>query len=103
MEQFSLYCKAYSVADLRRFPEWRENPGSLRAEPDEAGPRTLTDEDFLFLHEDLVITDGVFRDEHIVFDAVTDNWIRFCKEDLQFAIPDDVKAMQEEESANAGG
>jgi hypothetical protein len=103
MEQFSLYCKAYMVADLRRFPAWRENSGSLLpAGPDETGPRNLTDEDFLFLHEDFVVTDGVFRDEHIVFDAVTEDWIRFCKEELRFAIPEDVRAMQDEETASAG-
>jgi hypothetical protein len=104
MEQFSLYCKAYSVAELRRFPGWKTNPNSLRpADSGEATARTLTEEDYLFLHDDFAVTDGVFRDEYIVFDSATEDWMRFCKEELQFAIPDDVKAMLEDEEGTRAG
>jgi hypothetical protein len=40
-------------------------------------PRILEQENF-------VVTDGIFIDEHIIFDKVTDEWKEFCKGTLMF-------------------
>ncbi|MGH9322220.1 MAG: hypothetical protein ACRD21_15590 [Vicinamibacteria bacterium] len=89
------YCKAYHVKRFRGFDGWRENLESLRAEKKlENGkeverPRTaLLDEDILYLQENYVVTDGIFKDENIVFGDVTDEWKRFCAEVLEFQVPD---------------
>lgn len=43
--------------------------------------------DFLYVHEDYRVTDGIFPDETIVLDNPTNDWIEFCQEKLKFAVP----------------
>ena len=100
MATMGTYCKAYPVSRLRAYPGWTERTEHLRPEeappsqdgPVEnvapAGPRQLVDDDYLFVQENLIVTDGIFIDEHIIFDAITPAWEAFCKNDLQFEIPD---------------
>lgn len=95
MATMGRYCKAYPVARLREFSGWTENlqnldPGALDGEEsDTPGPRhELRDDDYLFLQETYVVTDGIFLDEHVIFDAVTPEWRAFCDATLQFEIPD---------------
>jgi len=47
----------------------------------------LTDDDFLYLQENYVVTDGIFKDENIIFDKVTLAWKDFCDNTLLFEIP----------------
>lgn len=95
------YCKAYPVSRLRQYTAWRENAENLRPPDPPAGepaadtststaqgPRQLTDDDYLFVQENLIVTDGIYIDEHIIFDDVTPAWEEFCKSELQFEIPD---------------
>lgn len=88
------YCKAYLLSDLRRYPNWRERAGSARTEPladgSGAAPRALSDDAVVYVQENYVVTDGVFNDENVLFDAVDPDWIAFCEQDLKFVIPDDV-------------
>jgi hypothetical protein len=35
-----------------------------------------------------VVTDGIFQDENVIFDAVTDPWQEFCNGSLGFSIPE---------------
>ena len=92
MAEMGKYCKAYLAKDLRQYPNWKENLQNLRPETDDDGeekePRTeLGDDDILYLQENYVVTDGIFKDEHIIFDDVTDEWKAFCTESLEFEIP----------------
>jgi hypothetical protein len=48
----------------------------------------LTDGDFLYLQENYVVTDGIFKDENVIFDDVTPAWIAYCQDVLKFEIPD---------------
>jgi hypothetical protein len=58
-------------------------------EQQSAEPRhELRDDDYLFVQENYVVTDGIFLDEHVIFDAVTPEWREFCERTLQFQIPD---------------
>jgi hypothetical protein len=89
--QMGKYCKAYPVARFREFPNWKENTANLRP-PDEAppgatAPRTLGEDDFFFLQENFVVTDDIFLDQFVVFDDVTPEWIAFCTDVLEFAVP----------------
>jgi len=89
----STYCKAYSLAKLRQFPNWLEKSENARKEPKgENGKqiethRELTDKDYLYLHESLIVTDGIFEDKNIIFDDITPEWEKFCKEVLKFEVP----------------
>ena len=91
MAEMGRYCKAYVVKDLRRYSDWSEDLDNLQPEQNEDGDTTertsLSDDDILYLQENYVVTDGIFKDEHIVFDKVTDAWKTFCTEELKFEIP----------------
>ncbi|ACB52394.1 hypothetical protein cce_3046 [Crocosphaera subtropica ATCC 51142] len=87
------YCKAYLLKDLRQFSQWTEQAENVREETQEVEgkqvqvKRKLRDDDFLYLQENYVVTDGIFKDENIIFDKVTDDWKDFCNNRLQFEIP----------------
>jgi len=63
----AIYCKAYQLGHLRRFPFGVEKAENARKEVKvENGneveiARELRDEDFLYLHEDYTVTDGIFN------------------------------------------
>src|SRR5437868_1512960 len=90
------YCKAYAVTELREFDGWSENTGNTRKIVETVNgqeveqPRILTDEDYLFLQENLTVTDGIFLDENIIYDNITPEWEQFCKQRLKFEIPSDL-------------
>jgi hypothetical protein len=94
MPKMGKYCKAYPLPRFREFSNWTENTQNLRkVSKDIDGKaveveRELTGDDFLYLQENYVVTDGVFIDENIIFDNVTDEWIDFCKNTLKFEVPD---------------
>ena len=82
------YCKSYKLSQLRQFPNWTEkaeNARTIRKEVDgeivEAA-RELTDDDYLYLHENFTVTDGIFIDENIIFSDVSPEWIEFCRDVL---------------------
>ncbi len=87
------YCKAYLAQQFRQYPGWTENAANVRKDKQEVGgkevevDRTLDDESILYLQENYIVTDGIFKDENIIFDNVTDDWKRFCHETLEFEIP----------------
>jgi hypothetical protein len=94
MAEMGKYCKAYYAKDFRKFDGWEENLVNLRKEKkEEKGQeieieRTeLNDDDILYLQENYVVTDDIMKDEHIIFDKVTDLWKSFCTDDLEFEIP----------------
>ncbi len=98
------YCKAYYVGSLRKFKDWTENPKNVRKEKNVADgneietQRELTDDDFLYIHENYVVTDGIFSDQNVIFDKVTEEWKEFCKKELNFEVPDFEKDAQPTES-----
>ena len=107
MAEMGRYCKAYLAKDFKEFPGWKPNLENLRQpEPEKPGDepeeRTeLQDEDILYLQEDLVVTDGIFKDENVLFESDSDEWTTFCEKTLEFEIPEDVKAIAAEEEAEA--
>jgi hypothetical protein len=93
------YCKAYYARQFRPYAEWKENAAMLRKDKKyengveiELERTELKDDDILYLQENYVVTDGIFKDQNIIFDEVTDEWKRFCTSELRFEIPDDVQA-----------
>jgi hypothetical protein len=97
------------VSAFRKFNGWKENVADLRGEKKYVNgqeilePKTsLVDDDILYLQENYVVTHGIFKDEHIVFDEVTDAWKDFCHKDLQFEIPEYAKAGAKESAAAVG-
>lgn len=93
MATMGKYCKAYSLRKLREFSQWTERIENVREEKKQVEGkeveinRVLTDDDFLYLQDNYVVTDGIFKDENIIFDNVTPEWKDFCTTKLLFEIP----------------
>jgi hypothetical protein len=104
MATMSRYCKAYVMPRFREFNGWSEKRENVRRETrrvdgkEEEFQRELTDEDCLFLQDNFVVTDGIFKDQNIIFDQVTDEWKQFCTEKLAFQIPADLLEVQTPEA-----
>jgi hypothetical protein len=80
MADIGKYCKAYYANDLRKFP------GFPRPAVDEA-TANAADDAVLFVHEDLLVTAGIARNEEIVFRGSGADWEKFCREELGFEPP----------------
>lgn len=97
MAEMGNYCKAYEAKQLRAYPAWKEKVDDLRPETQEVDGEevevkrdAIADDDVLYIQEDYTVTDDIFKDEHVVFDDVTDEWKRWVSEDLQpepFEVP----------------
>ena len=93
MATMGKYCKAYSLAKLREFPGWTEKAENARMEKKQVDGketelrRELTDNDYLYLQENYIVTDGIFKDENVIFDAVSAEWTEYCTNVLKFEIP----------------
>lgn len=70
------YCKAYPVEHLAQYPGW--NPQNLE--------HALVP-DVVFLHENLVVTTGIYPEENIVFSTSEASWRDFCEQTLDFKVP----------------
>lgn len=88
------YCRAYHLRDMRKYRKWTENAANARKEKKEAdgketeGVRTLTDDSIVYLQENYVVTDDIYKEENILFSSVTPKWEKFCKKELGFEVPD---------------
>ncbi len=107
MAKMGKYCKAYPINRFRAFGAWTENTQNTRKEKRQVNgnetevPREFTDNDHLYLQENFVVTDGIFLDENVIFDATTPDWIDFCKNSLEFEVPfDDPVVDQNSEHVN---
>lgn len=94
MAKMSAYCKAYYVKQLRPYTAWKENVKDLRKGKTQVDGKdveiertALTENDIVYLHDNYTVADGVFCDQNIVFDDVTDAWKDFCVNTLSFNIP----------------
>ena len=79
------HSKAFPLYQLRHFPGWIEKPENARTIKREVNgelveePRKLTDADYVYVHRDFTVTDGIFIDENIIFSDVTPEWIDYCQ------------------------
>jgi hypothetical protein len=94
MAEMGKYCKAYPITRFREFGEWQESSEitNLNATDATSGESADADgagekQDYYFLQENYTVTTGIFLDEGIVFDQVTDKWIDFCLNSLKFKVP----------------
>ena len=78
------YSKAFPLFQLRQFPGWvekAENARTIRREVNGETieePRKLNDADYVYVHRNFTVTDGIFIDENVIFDDVTPEWIEYC-------------------------
>ncbi|HZN01753.1 MAG TPA: hypothetical protein VFB70_20265 [Pyrinomonadaceae bacterium] len=85
MTTLGLYSRAYPLSRLRQFAGWTERTENARKILKEVNgetvevPRQLKDSDYVYLHTDFTVTDGIFIDENVIFNDVTPEWIEFCR------------------------
>lgn len=90
MPTLGKHCRAYQLSRLRQFPGWTEKPENARIVRIEVDrdivevPRTLTGADYVYLQNNFTVTDGIFIDENVIFDAVSPEWIAFCRDVLGY-------------------
>jgi hypothetical protein len=100
------YCRAYPVAELRRYPGWPAGPAQqpgpgTAGESGAAGEFGGQQDQIVFLHDDLTVTASMWPGEDVIFDAVTDEWAQFCAADLGFAVPDEIDLIPAERPGGA--
>jgi hypothetical protein len=85
------YCKAYPANNFSEFPGWSANLQKEKEVNGNEGEASTqpTGDAYLFLQEDYTVTDGIFKDENVVFNNVTPGWVDFCQNTLKFEIPED--------------
>jgi uncharacterized protein len=89
------YSKAYQLQDLRRFPGWVECEINWKEKKEDNGGKRndaqeLTDDSVVFLHQDYIVTQSMWHDENVIFNAVTSKWVEFCSNNLAFNVPDEM-------------
>lgn len=95
------YCKAYQLKNLRRFSGWSEGKTNWKESDDAAnGGESFSDEDIVFVHQDLTVTQSMFHNENVIMGNVTPEWTAFCTDDLGFKVPDDFDLMPSKEPSN---
>ncbi|MCW8128221.1 hypothetical protein [Microbulbifer halophilus] len=97
-KKMGAYCKGYQLKHLRAFSDWKEDAEAARPSVEGGAPRSLGDEDVVYVQEDLSVTDGIFLEEHVIFSGEGDAWTEFCKKELRFEIPDDVQRASQLEA-----
>ena len=104
MGKMGQYCKAYPLSAVRQYPAWQENTSAFRKdESDESTQKDErpSDDHIVYVQENFVVTDGIFIDEHVIFDDVSDAWKEFCRHTLNFEVPHTTDAPTESVAANA--
>lgn len=103
MSEMGRYCKAYPVERLAEFDGWaggyRRPEVEERPEADNGQP--APENDYLFLQENLTVTKGIFLDRDVVYDNISPEWVEFCKNRLEFEVPEDVAEADEEKGMAA--
>ena len=87
------YCKAYYLRELRRFSGWLEN-SLLRKTGEASVAPESSDDDVVFIHQDLTVTKSMWQGEDVLFDSVAPGWREFCDKELGFSVPDDIELIE---------
>lgn len=98
------YCKAYFLGDLRKFPGWSESRINWKAKghslDNGKADQGFNEETIVYLHQDFTVTESMWHNENVIFNDVTAEWEAFCRDALQFKVPDDFDLMATSRSAD---
>ena len=93
MPKMGRYCKAYPLHRLQEYGGWSEHARAAsegneqgNGKKDESDHAAETSHKYLYLQENYTVTRGFSMDENIVFDAVTPEWMDFCRNNLGFEV-----------------
>jgi hypothetical protein len=95
------YCKAYYLKDLRTFEGWSESRINWKEKKENSSSEVgedFTDDKVVFIHQDLTVTESMWYNENVIFNAVKPDWEEFCVSSLKFKVPDDIDVIVPNES-----
>lgn len=99
------YCKAVVLKHARQYPAWSESRINWKQSQDDERPEvaadTLAEDDVVFLHRDLSVTQSMWPGENVIFNQVTPEWEKYCREALKFNPPDDLDLLALSREARA--
>lgn len=99
------YCKAVVLKQARQYPSWSESRINWKQSQDDERPEgaadALTEDDVVFLHRDLSVTQSMWPGENVIFNQVTPDWEKYCREALKFNPPDDLDLLAHSREASA--
>ena len=91
------YCKAVVLKQARQYPGWSESRINWKQPQNDERPEgatdTLAEDDVVFLHSDLTVTQSMWPGENVIFNQVTPDWEKYCREALKFNPPDDLDLL----------
>jgi hypothetical protein len=99
-QQLQKYCKAYYLKELRQFPVWCESRINWQDQAQADMPPAqdgdpLSENEVVFIHHDLTVTQSMWHNEHVIFNQITPAWEAFCAQVLHFKVPDDFDLVGE--------
>ena len=98
------YCKAVVLKQARQYPAWSESRINWKQSPDDEraeGADTLSEDEVVFLHRDLSVTQSMWPGENVIFNQITPEWEKYCREALKFNPPDDLDLLALSREASA--
>ena len=102
-QQQRRYCKAYYVKELRQFAGWTESqiPRQVhtgKSAAEDRAAQAFSDDDIVFIHHDLTVTQSMWHNENVIFAQITPAWEEFCTHVLHFKVPDDLDLIGKSDS-----
>lgn len=97
------YCKAVVLKQARQYAAWSESRINWKQsqDDDKSEVATLSEDDVVFLHRDLTVTQSMWAGENVIFNQVTPEWESYCREALKFHPPDDLDLLALSREAGA--
>ena len=99
------YCKAVVLKQARQYPAWAESRINWKQSQDEetaeGSSDTLSEDDVVFIHRDLTVTQSMWPGENVIFSQVTPDWEKYCRDALKFNPPDDLDLLALSREASA--
>ncbi|WP_166482814.1 ankyrin repeat domain-containing protein [Scytonema sp. UIC 10036] len=93
------YCKAFYLGNLRKFSGWTESQTNWKKDEvnnsngSNSHESVFSDDDVVFLYQDLTVRASIWLDENVIFEQVTPEWKKFCMEVLKFKVPNDLELI----------
>lgn len=95
------YCRAYPLAELRKYPGWNESRINWKKDDNQNGTEPdspFTNDKIVFIHQDFTVTESAWHNENVIFNKVDPAWEEFCATSLKFKVPDDFDLIIAQES-----
>jgi hypothetical protein len=92
-----IYCKAFHLSELEKYPMWSQNRIDPKKGNGDAGA-AYPDDRIVFIHQDYTVTGSAQHNEDVIFNRVDAAWQEFCANSLKFKVPTDLDLIVQTDS-----